>query len=127
MSAKRRFSRLGERTASCTPLYDNSLRRLDLFSRPLLPHLRSATPRLYFAPLPRRFHETSFDQKAWGRNVTQTGTGMSKIEITKRTVEALKAATKDYIAFDTGLPGFGVTRTLPATTSTAAIPLASNK
>src|SRR5216683_957937 len=33
---------------------------------------------------------------------------MAKIKITKRTVEALKVATKDYIAFDTDLPGFGV-------------------
>jgi hypothetical protein len=33
---------------------------------------------------------------------------MAKIKITKRTVEALKVATKDYIAFDTDLLGFGV-------------------
>jgi integrase len=33
---------------------------------------------------------------------------MAKIKITKRTVEALKVAAKDYIAFDTDLPGFGV-------------------
>lgn len=31
----------------------------------------------------------------------------------KRTVEALKVATKDYIAFDTDLPGFGV-RVMPS-------------
>ena len=34
--------------------------------------------------------------------------GMAKIKITKRTVEALKVSAKDYIAFDTDLPGFGV-------------------
>jgi hypothetical protein len=33
---------------------------------------------------------------------------MAKIKITKRTVEALKITSKDYIAFDTDLPGFGV-------------------
>ena len=38
---------------------------------------------------------------------------MPKIKITKRTVEALKVATKDYIAFDTALPGFGV-RVMPS-------------
>ncbi len=38
---------------------------------------------------------------------------MAKIKITKRTVEALKVATKDYIAFDTDLPGFGV-RVMPS-------------
>lgn len=38
---------------------------------------------------------------------------MPKIKITKRTVEALKVATKDYIAFDTDLPGFGV-RVMPS-------------
>jgi hypothetical protein len=38
---------------------------------------------------------------------------MAKIKITKRTVEALRAATKDYIAFDTDLPGFGV-RVMPS-------------
>ena len=38
---------------------------------------------------------------------------MAKIKITKRTVEALKAAAKDYIAFDTDLPGFGV-RVMPS-------------
>jgi hypothetical protein len=38
---------------------------------------------------------------------------MAKIKITKRTVEALKVAPKDYIAFDTDLPGFGV-RVMPS-------------
>jgi hypothetical protein len=38
---------------------------------------------------------------------------MPKIKITKRTVEALKVATKDYIAFDVDLPGFGV-RVMPS-------------
>lgn len=38
---------------------------------------------------------------------------MPKIKITKRTVEALKVATKDYIAFDTELPGFGL-RVMPS-------------
>ena len=38
---------------------------------------------------------------------------MTKIKITKRTVEALKVAAKDYIAFDTDLPGFGV-RVMPS-------------
>jgi integrase len=38
---------------------------------------------------------------------------MAKIKITKRSVEALKIATKDYIAFDTDLPGFGV-RVMPS-------------
>src|SRR6185295_16520640 len=38
---------------------------------------------------------------------------MAKIKITKRTVEALKVAAKDYIAFDTELPGFGV-RVMPS-------------
>ena len=38
---------------------------------------------------------------------------MAKIKIIKRTVEALKVATKDYIAFDTDLPGFGV-RVMPS-------------
>src|SRR5258708_3067718 len=38
---------------------------------------------------------------------------MAKIKITKRTVEALKVAAKDYIAFDTDLPGFGV-RVMPS-------------
>jgi hypothetical protein len=38
---------------------------------------------------------------------------MTKIKITKRTVEALKVAGKDYIAFDTDLPGFGV-RVMPS-------------
>jgi len=33
---------------------------------------------------------------------------MAKIKIAKRTVEALKVAAKEYIAFDTDLPGFGV-------------------
>ena len=33
---------------------------------------------------------------------------MAKIKITKRTVEALRVATNDYIAFDTDLPGCGV-------------------
>jgi hypothetical protein len=33
---------------------------------------------------------------------------MAKIKITKRTVEALKVASKDYIALHTELPGFGV-------------------
>jgi Arm DNA-binding domain len=39
--------------------------------------------------------------------------GAHAIKITKRTVEALKVATKDYIAFDTDLPGFGV-RVMPS-------------
>jgi site-specific recombinase XerD len=38
---------------------------------------------------------------------------MAKIKITKRTVEALKITSKDYIAFDTDLPGFGV-RVMPS-------------
>src|ERR1039458_8447614 len=38
---------------------------------------------------------------------------MTTITITKRTVEALKVAAKDYIAFDTDLPGFGV-RVMPS-------------
>jgi integrase len=38
---------------------------------------------------------------------------MAKIKITKRTVEALRVATKDYIALDTDLPGFGV-RVMPS-------------
>ena len=38
---------------------------------------------------------------------------MAKIKITKRTVEALKVAARDYIAFDTDLPGFGV-RVMPS-------------
>jgi len=38
---------------------------------------------------------------------------MAKIKITKRTVEALKVATNDHIAFDTDLPGFGV-RVMPS-------------
>jgi len=38
---------------------------------------------------------------------------MAKIKITKRTVEALKVTFKDYIAFDTDLPGFGV-RVMPS-------------
>ena len=38
---------------------------------------------------------------------------MAKIKITKRTVEALKVTAKDYIAFDTDLPGFGV-RVMPS-------------
>src|SRR6266404_9572697 len=38
---------------------------------------------------------------------------MAKIKITRRTVESLKAATKDYLAFDTELPGFGV-RVMPS-------------
>jgi integrase len=38
---------------------------------------------------------------------------MPKIKITKRTIEALKVATKDYIAFDVDLPGFGV-RVMPS-------------
>lgn len=38
---------------------------------------------------------------------------MAKIKITKRSVEALKVTSKDYIAFDTDLPGFGV-RIMPS-------------
>jgi hypothetical protein len=38
---------------------------------------------------------------------------MAKIKITKRTVEALRVAGRDYIAFDTDLPGFGV-RVMPS-------------
>jgi hypothetical protein len=38
---------------------------------------------------------------------------MAKIKITKRTVEALRVTSKDYIAFDTDLPGFGV-RVMPS-------------
>ena len=38
---------------------------------------------------------------------------MAKIKITKRSVEALKVTSKDYIAFDTDLPGFGV-RVMPS-------------
>ena len=38
---------------------------------------------------------------------------MAKIKITKRSVEALKVTSKDYIAFDTYLPGFGV-RIMPS-------------
>ena len=38
---------------------------------------------------------------------------MAKIKITKRTVEGLRVATKDYIAFDSDLPGFGV-RVMPS-------------
>jgi hypothetical protein len=32
---------------------------------------------------------------------------MAKIKITKRTVEALKVTSKDYIAFDSDLPDSG--------------------
>jgi len=38
---------------------------------------------------------------------------MAKIKITKRSVEALKVTSKDYIAFDKDLPGFGV-RVMPS-------------
>jgi integrase len=38
---------------------------------------------------------------------------MAKIKITKRSVETLKVTSKDYIAFDTELPGFGV-RVMPS-------------
>ena len=38
---------------------------------------------------------------------------MAKIKITKRSVEALKVTSKDYIAFDTDIPGFGV-RVMPS-------------
>jgi len=38
---------------------------------------------------------------------------MAKIKITKRSVEALKVTSKDYITFDTDLPGFGV-RVMPS-------------
>jgi integrase len=38
---------------------------------------------------------------------------MAKIKITKRSVESLKVTSKDYIAFDTELPGFGV-RIMPS-------------
>ena len=38
---------------------------------------------------------------------------MAKIKITKRSVETLKVTSKDYIAFDTELPGFGV-RIMPS-------------
>lgn len=38
---------------------------------------------------------------------------MARIKITKRTVEGLKVKAKDYIAFDTDLPGFGV-RVMPS-------------
>ena len=38
---------------------------------------------------------------------------MAKIKITKRSVEALNVTSKDYIAFDTELPGFGV-RVMPS-------------
>ena len=38
---------------------------------------------------------------------------MAKIKITKRTVEALRVTGRDYIAFDTDLPGFGV-RVMPS-------------
>lgn len=38
---------------------------------------------------------------------------MAKIKITKRSVEILKVTSKDYIAFDTELPGFGV-RVMPS-------------
>ena len=38
---------------------------------------------------------------------------MAKIKITKRSVDALKVTSKDYIAFDTDLPGFGV-RVMPS-------------
>jgi integrase len=38
---------------------------------------------------------------------------MAKVRITKRSVEALKVPLKDYIAFDTDLPGFGV-RVMPS-------------
>jgi hypothetical protein len=38
---------------------------------------------------------------------------MAKIKITKRSVETLKVTSKDYLAFDTGLPGFGV-RVMPS-------------
>jgi hypothetical protein len=50
-----RFSPLYECAAFSTPRHDNSLSRLDLFSLPLLPYLRSATPRLSS----RRFHDAS--------------------------------------------------------------------
>lgn len=38
---------------------------------------------------------------------------MAKIKITKRSVDALMVKSKDYIAFDTDLPGFGV-RVMPS-------------
>jgi integrase len=38
---------------------------------------------------------------------------MAKIKITKRSVETLRVTSKDYIAFDTDLPGFGV-RVMPS-------------
>jgi integrase len=38
---------------------------------------------------------------------------MAKIKITKRSVEALEVTSKDYIVFDTDLPGFGV-RIMPS-------------
>ena len=38
---------------------------------------------------------------------------MANIKITKRSVEALKVMSKDFIAFDTDLPGFGV-RVMPS-------------
>jgi len=38
---------------------------------------------------------------------------MANVRITKRTVEALKVVTKDYISFGTDLPGFGV-RAMPS-------------
>ena len=38
---------------------------------------------------------------------------MAKIKITKRSVEGLRVTSKDYIAFDTDLPGFGV-RVMPS-------------
>ena len=52
-------------------------------------------------------------RKPEGRNITRTGEVMAKIKITKRSVEALKTTSKDYFAFDTDLPGFGV-RVMPS-------------
>lgn len=66
----------------------------------------------FVAPLPRRFHEASSDQKTSDRTLRER-VQYGEIKITKRTVEALRVATKDYIAFDTDLPGFGV-RVMPS-------------
>ena len=51
--------------------------------------------------------------KTCGSERYANGCGMAKIKITKRTVEALKVTGRDYIAFDTDLPGFGV-RVMPS-------------
>ncbi|WP_316186335.1 MULTISPECIES: site-specific integrase [unclassified Bradyrhizobium] len=66
----------------------------------------------FVALLPRRFHERPQTRK--NRTEAQRERAfMAKIKITKRAVETLKVQAKDYIAFDTELPGFGV-RVMPS-------------